>query len=1244
MPDPSPYLSEDQVDPGLLRQLLGVLGTGASTVGNFLDTPGSIVRNILGGENPVKGLFNPEERTSAGDLLRKAGLIDPEDTWANLPARLATGIASDPLTYINPFAALTKLGGLTKVAGSAAEKAGLLHYLPQITDAPRTYLKGKTLTDLMGDIGKVQGAPMDKLRGALSDALTTAGVDSSSLADVMTQPLKKDIGMGIPFMHQPGVANLPGGDAIASTLDRIGSKMRWSKGGMLAASMFDAGNDAMTKEGQLAGQLTKLQEPGVTSGARGAIQPLEQWRIDHPNLSAADYGDLVESPANLKLDPFTNDPLAGAPAGAPSTIGTQATYGPHTYQQWNPISNDALNKMDEGTISDLMRQKKMVPTSDGGMAVAQGPVTNLISSSVMPLEERLKALATKTGYAPEDLRSGWQQYRNVDDPLVAAERAAGGNARPYQGDLAHATRHGVAEPEVVQGLDAGSAYQVQPGGPGGSPSNRVLAAKIGEQMQRQDALRNLPRSAVDTVLGDQGLRGMVANGRNPEEVAAETMARYGQQGTEVKGLLPEFTRTIGDGAEVLKPTGPLMADELGKMTPDMLKNGLFANDPLTDLRTRVQSSGTLQSRLNSLLNTLTKPGVLMDATDALRHSDTKSVSHVMDALNVNKDAFTKRMADALGIKPPEIPGANIFEKMAYTMSHRAEIDAAEQEYEAAMKALPNRQIATPIASDLERLVPKFKEPGYVETLLRKYVDPMTNLIKGSQTGPFLGFQFRNWGSEKLRSWSDIATSSEARSAMDAVLKGAPLTEGVVQKFADSPAFQTAAKGMGYAAIDENTLKPIVSRLMQAHEMSGMGEVSNVIGKQAGSATTMEHLKAEFPGGLPGAERTATTAETAKKAFQAYTGQLPGTTLNPPVIGDAFNWLRRKMGAKEDLPVGQMRGWQGATEPTFGPSVGGDIIGGAVYDKTRGESFLTKMLQGQSPEEAARQTLAAHVDYSGKAYTEFEKNVLGRMAPYYKFMKGNLQYTVNDLIHNPGGRTAQMIRTANEAQGKNLQPEYLTGQMAVPLGEDEAGNKRYLAGAGLMHEAALPFLAGPRSAGLGLLSALNPMLKGPLEGLTGRSFFQTDAMGEPRAVADQDPLLGRILANVSGRSEPVPTSGLLEGILSNSPASRILSTLRTLTDARKGVGGLPVPGPVSLLNTLTGAKVVDVSPAAREKQIHDAMSALMQGEGGRVYSDTYIPKEAIAAMPPEQQQAAAQLQALQRALGAVKRQRAKAASQ
>src|SRR5574343_1878272 len=145
-PQPEEYDEEDgtetqppmpEVEPGILRRTGDVALGGLGIVGNALDVPGSMIRDVAtwlpGGPapaNPFDQLLSPfsdNNRTSGRDLLRGYGLAGKEDTWANFGGGLGVEMARDPLTYVG-------IGAASR-AGKLASKAGLAKNITQKTNS-----------------------------------------------------------------------------------------------------------------------------------------------------------------------------------------------------------------------------------------------------------------------------------------------------------------------------------------------------------------------------------------------------------------------------------------------------------------------------------------------------------------------------------------------------------------------------------------------------------------------------------------------------------------------------------------------------------------------------------------------------------------------------------------------------------------------------------------------------------------------------------------------------------------------------------------------------------------------------------------------------------------------------------------------------------------------------------------------------------------------------------------------------
>ena len=280
-------------------------------------------------------------------------------------------------------------------------------------------------------------------------------------------------------------------------------------------------------------------------------------------------------------------------------------------------------------------------------------------------------------------------------------------------------------------------------------------------------------------------------------------------------------------------------------------------------------------------------------------------------------------------------------------------------------------------------------------------------------------------------------------------------------------------------------------------------------------------------------------------------------------------------------------------------------------------YMELRATGVSRAEAAARVRSAQIDYAD--LSEIERKYVRHLIPFYGFSKGIAKKVASELIDKPGGRLAQTIRAQHEATAQELPlPSYVGQAGAIPLGNLDDGTKRYLTSLGLMHEDPLAFLGGGLKNKLAEVgSRLNPLLKLPIELMTGESLFQRGPLGG-RELSEADPTLGRLLTNLGlreeprgGRARPV-LSTEFEHFMANMPTNRILTTLRTLTDPRKAAGKTRLPGLAALGPVLSGLRITDVSIPSQDRAIAQRANQIALEElGGRALPLVYVSKEDVA---------------------------------
>lgn len=304
-------------------------------------------------------------------------------------------------------------------------------------------------------------------------------------------------------------------------------------------------------------------------------------------------------------------------------------------------------------------------------------------------------------------------------------------------------------------------------------------------------------------------------------------------------------------------------------------------------------------------------------------------------------------------------------------------------------------------------------------------------------------------------------------------------------------------------------------------------------------------------------------------------------------------------------------------------------------------FMYLRGKGYADDVAAKIVEDLHFDY-GKL-SPFQKEAVKRVVPFSTFTMKASRMVFDRLAERPGGPLAQTIRFATQARDpKEEVPEHVSQSTAIPLGKIESGASRFITGLGLAHEDPLSFGPNIQSAGLELLSRTHPLIKGPIEMFTGESLFQRGPMGG-RDLADMDPTIGRTISNITDRftgeetvkARPFISQGV-EHVLANTPFSRALTTMRTISDPRKLEGA--VPGLAMATQLLTGVRLTDVSPQQSLRLQEERLGRGMRDLGAYGGQFTTFTKSQIAAAERTDPARAEEMKALNEQMKVVQRQK------
>lgn len=694
--------------------------------------------------------------------------------------------------------------------------------------------------------------------------------------------------------------------------------------------------------------------------------------------------------------------------------------------------------------------------------------------------------------------------------------------------------------------------------------------------------------SVNEFLRDPDLNKIIADGYaqgwKKKKIANEIrgwIAKHPHWSQEIIELVPKVGRS---GKPILDASGqPVMVDRwralanaAQAMSEKTRSEGLFVNSPMADALQQRMARMRKRTNFDTFIEEL-------PAHIGAPQEGSRSVRELFAQFGV-KGAANRKQAALLLLKQasggvlPSLP---------------------KKDLNALGKALLDQHVPGEWAADL-----MMRPAATVERkgLSRAY-DAYTNLFKaGVLSHP--ARVVRDGVSAVARLMEAHLLSNPVKSPVRAVKM---LQDGVIDDAHTVPIVAKMLADRGLPATPEEGTK-ILSQLYATYGPGTRNIYTDTAGAAAkGIDPTLEQMLQAMPG---------SHATGPGELGRMFMGRTPTTTIDPRVA--------------------EVRGgFTNAKETTLGPIAAFERASSWTDHMGRLTGFLDELYRGVDPAEAMRRVNAALVNYDPKTFTPTEQQ-LKRLFPFWTFFSRNIKHVAKSLAEQPGGRTAQAVRLANEMRGDDpTAPDYVQETLSVPMGTLPDGSKRYLTGLGMMSEDAFrPFGGGIQGALYDLAGRLNPLLKGPLELATDESFFQEGDQGG-RALEDLDPTIGRTLSNIAGREEPVHTPFALEFAIGNSPLARLATTARSISDTRKH-------NPMGIANLLSGVRVADIGVPQQEGIARDRAQSLMRSLGARSFTKVFFDKDELAAMTPEQRKDAEALNSLLTELAKRAKQRRQAA--
>lgn len=290
----------------------------------------------------------------------------------------------------------------------------------------------------------------------------------------------------------------------------------------------------------------------------------------------------------------------------------------------------------------------------------------------------------------------------------------------------------------------------------------------------------------------------------------------------------------------------------------------------------------------------------------------------------------------------------------------------------------------------------------------------------------------------------------------------------------------------------------------------------------------------------------------------------------------------------------------------------------VENRLRLPLFVDRIIKGDAPEEAAKAVFQFHFDYAPEALTSFEKNIMKRLMPFYRWTRGNIPLQFEQMAKQPGkyaaiGKLVENMQSDKQKAKEEFQylPPYMREGLPVRLGEKD-GFSQYLYGLGLPVEDVNRLWKGDAKRTVAsMVGELSPILKYPIEVGTGQNLFTGEPIAENSRVF---PFVNAIpgLRDWLEVSEHKNKDGSLSYRgnayklhFLNTALGRFYNTAGKLTDDKSS-------GAVKFLYGLVGAKAksVDIEKEKfwREQDLQDWLEQALESRGLiNKFERAYVPK-------------------------------------
>jgi hypothetical protein len=666
------------------------------------------------------------------------------------------------------------------------------------------------------------------------------------------------------------------------------------------------------------------------------------------------------------------------------------------------------------------------------------------------------------------------------------------------------------------------------------------------QMKRDDIWRGLRggRARANELSADPRLSGL---GRTFSEDEAVKFLAEELGGGLPLGAIPLSSPVYEQARD--------MARVLGGLRPDAREAGIFNLDFAGNIKARELDSARRLASADAVMATARPAGASGGFIKDVAAFEAERVPYVR----------VPEFLEKMGLTATDASTGN--PQAAETVAQLLGINTSVRGWQ---RDLAGYAIPTDVAKDVARMGAAWNVPEALAPIVATW-DASTNMFKGGITAPFPAFHGRNLMSGLFNMWRDgVPMTDVFRYGRDMMRmqRGGSLSPEVAARL-------FPGRNLSPEAATQEFLKELM-----ANRISFVRNTQ--VADQVGGPAVKWGIKAEAIPDVGGAVRPFydDAAALGRKARGFNGGE---TNWNPFDQAGVF----------------------GRTETKFAPVAAGQSLGNAVEDWLRGTHYMSRRMGGSQSPDAKLAVMKYQIDYS--AMTEFERQVMKRMFPFYAFSRRNLPPMLEDLATKPAKLAGALrVATGTRTEGEFVPPWVAEGSSVRVPGAPE-GKDRFVSSFGLPFE----------DEGLKTLGALaqgdfrrvfqqgfgmaQPLIKLPAEVATGTQMYS----GRPLASLDPYDFtrLGGLLQDDTAR--------LLSQTLSNTPLSRTASTLNRFTDGRENLA-------TDMLSLAVGSRITDVDTAkAREQAAMQLLRERLRGQPGiRVSENLYVRPEDLPKVQPE----------------------------